>query len=264
MSLFPAQYSTLSATALNEYLQSAYGLKGITTSFLVRNVSDTYVIRDEEPKYILKIYRDSHRSRAQIQAEVDVLNYLKENGAKVAYPIPDVNGNYLQQFEASEGIRYGLLYLFAPGEVSKDLTENQLQVLGRQMAFNHELLSKEGLTFDRPEYSIATTVHQPLEVLPEMFERFDYPEGLDRLQEITKQALDAFEAIDTRSFGVGYCHYDYMPKNFHFTDKDEITFFDWDFFGKGLLVNDLMSFKVHYFFHQLHGFISKEEAAKDV
>lgn len=261
--MFPAQYSTLSASALNDYLQSAYGLTGISTTFLVRNVSDTYVIRDEQPRYILKIYRDSHRSRDQIQTEVALLNYLKENGAKVAYPIADVNGAYLQSFEAAEGTRYGVLFQFAPGAVAKDLTSNQLEVLGHEMALNHQLLSREGLTFDRPVYNVETTIHQPLQVLQEMFEQFDYPEGKGRLQEIISRTLKAYELIDTSAFSVGYCHYDYMPKNFHFTDKDDITFFDWDFFGKGFLVNDLMSFQVHYFLHKLHGFITQEQANDD-
>lgn len=263
MSLFPVQYSTLSASALNDYLQSAYGLKDINTVFLVRNVSDTYVISEHEPKFILKIYRDCHRSMSQIQAEVDLLNYLRENNAKVAYPIADLNGNYLQQFETGEGIRYGVLFLFAPGKVSKDLTENQLQILGQEMAYNHDLLSKPGLAFDRPEYTTDTTIHQPLKILQSMFDRFDYSEGNEQLHETAKRTIASYELVDTSKFSMGYCHYDYMPKNFHFTEKDEITFFDWDFSGKGFLVNDLLSFKIHYFFHVMHGFTSKEQANAD-
>lgn len=263
MSLFPTQYSTLSATALNDHLQSAFGLKGITTSFLVRNVSDTYVIAADRPKYILKIYRSCHRTQAQIQSEVDLLNYLKENGARVSYPIADKQGAFLQKFETGEGVRFGVLFSYAPGEVSKDLTVNQLQVLGREMAFNHDLLSRQGLVFERHEYSLATTIHQPMEVLQSMFERFDYPEGNEQLQEMTRQTITTMEGIDTSQFSLGWCHYDYMPKNFHYTDKDEITFFDWDFFGKGFLVNDLMSFKVHFFLHVMHGMTSKEQAMAD-
>ncbi len=263
MPFFPTQYSTLSAIALNAYLESTFGFQGIKTTFLVRNVSDTYLVVDGEPKYILKIYRNCHRSKDQIQSEVDLLNYLKENGARVSYPIADKQGAFLQKFETGEGERYGVLFSYAPGNVSKDLTVNQLQVLGREMAFNHDLLSKQELAFDRPEYTITTTIHQPLEILEAMFERFEYAEGLERLQGIAKQTIAAWEAIDTGQFSIGYCHYDYMPKNFHYTEKDEITFFDWDFFGKGFLVNDIMSFQVHFFFHVMHGMISKEQAIAD-
>lgn len=263
MHLFPTQYSTLSATALNVYLKTAYDLKDATTTFLVRNVSDTYVINEAQSKYILKIYRSSHRSQSQIQAEVDLLNYLKENSASVAYPVANKKGSHLQKFNTGEGERFGVLFSFAHGKVSKDLTDNQLQVLGREMALNHDLLSKPDLAFDRPEYTIDTTIHQPLKVLQSMFERFDYLEGQEQLQEIAKRTITSFESIDTSKFRVGYCHYDYMPKNFHFTENDEITFFDWDFAGKGFLVNDLLSFQIHFFFHVTHGATSKEQAVKD-
>ncbi len=263
MHLFPIQYSTLSASALNDHLQSAFGLMDTTTTFLVRNVSDTYVVNGAQSKYILKIYRRSHRSQSQIQAEVDLLNYLKQNNARVAYPVANKKGSHLQKFNTGEGERYGVLFSYAPGKVSKDLTDSQLRVLGREMAFNHELLSKPNLVFDRPEYTIESTILQPLKVLQPMFERFDYQEGQEQLQEIAKRTIASFETVDTRQFGFGYCHYDYMPKNFHFTDSDEITFFDWDFAGKGFLVNDLLSFQIHFFFHVTHGATSKEQASKD-
>lgn len=263
MRFFPVQYSTLSASALNDHLQLTFGLKGITTTFLVRNVSDTYVVTEGDPKYILKIYRDNHRSRSQIQDEVDLLNYLKENGSRVSYPIADKQGKFLQQFHTGEGERYGVLFSFAPGKVSKDLTVNQLQVLGREMAFNHDLLSNPELVFDRPEYTMDTTIRQPLKILQSMFNRFDYPEGQERLEKMAKTTIASFQALDTSQFSIGYCHYDYMPKNFHYTGNDEITFFDWDFFGKGFLVNDLMSFQVHFFFHMMHGMTTKEQATED-
>jgi Ser/Thr protein kinase RdoA (MazF antagonist) len=63
-----------------------------------------------------------------------------------------------------------------------------------------------------------------------------------------------------QEFSYGYCHYDLLAKNFHFDDQDGITFFDFDWCGKGWLVNDLMTFYVHYFFHVHFGRITQEEA----
>lgn len=37
---------------------------------------------------------------------------------------------------------------------------------------------------------------------------------------------------------------DFLPKNFHF-ENDQVTFFDFDFMGRGWLVNDIMSFWQH-------------------
>ena len=81
MNTFPAQYSTLSAAALKDYLIKAYQLNSATTGrLLIRNVSDTYILENENEKYIFKIYRDAHRKRNEIEAEVELLNILKENG----------------------------------------------------------------------------------------------------------------------------------------------------------------------------------------
>lgn len=47
--------------------------------------------------------------------------------------------------------------------------------------------------------------------------------------------------LDVSAFSTGYCHFDFLPKNFHF-DGDSVTFFDFDFMGHGWLVNDIMTF----------------------
>ena len=263
MSLFPTQYSTLSAAALNAHLRSAYGLEGITTKFLVRNVSDTYIIRDTEPRYVFKVFRSTHRTYAQLQGEVALLLALKTGKGKVAVPIADQSGDYIQAFEVGEGTRHGILYAYAEGKVHDDLTGRQLWVLGQEMAFNHNITAELELPHPRPVYNVDTTVHQPLEVLRPAFEAFNYPEGYAYLQEVGQTAVKTWEAYDTNAFSYGYCHYDYLPKNLHLTDLDLMTLFDFDFAGQGPLVNDLMSFQVHFFFKVTFGGMSKEQAAED-
>jgi Ser/Thr protein kinase RdoA (MazF antagonist) len=90
-------------------------LQIISCKFLLRGVSDTYIIEATDAKYVLKIYREQHRSRDEIQAEIELLNLLKDGGASVAYPITAINGSQLQQFDAPEGTRYGILFSYAKG-----------------------------------------------------------------------------------------------------------------------------------------------------
>ena len=63
MSLFPTQYSTLSASALAAYVSAAYGLPNLRGRYLLRGVSDTYLLENEQARYILKVYRAAHRTR---------------------------------------------------------------------------------------------------------------------------------------------------------------------------------------------------------
>ncbi len=260
MNLFPTQYSTLSSFALNERIKKAYNIENTTTKLLLRGVSDTYLVTVGSPKYILKVYRNRHRSLDEIQGEVELLNILRENNAKISFPLSDEEGNYIQKFNAGEGTRYGVLFSYAEGKASNNLTKNQIRIVGQEMAFNHNITSTIELNYSRPEYNTFSTIHKPLEILNSAFTEYNYDGGYEYLQLISEKTIKTFDSLDANSFSYGYCHYDYLPKNFHFNEKDELTLFDFDFAGKGYLVNDLMSFQVHYLFQILYGGMSKEDS----
>ncbi|GAA0192985.1 hypothetical protein GCM10009122_55900 [Fulvivirga kasyanovii] len=258
MKIFPTQYSTLSPSALNGFVSEHYGLGQTSCKYLLRGVSDTYLIKSRQEKFILKVYREMHRSLDEIKAEVELLNILKGNGAKVSYPLKDLHGQQIQEFVAAEGMRYGVLFSFAPGKVYYDFTDEQLRIIGREMGFNHNITSDLDLSYDRNSYTIESTIHRPLKVFKPAFE--DFTEGYDYLVDISERVIRKLESFNAASFGYGYCHYDYLPKNFHFDEHDNLTVFDYDFCGKGYLVNDLMTFQVHYFFHTVIKGMKKEDA----
>ncbi|WP_406827232.1 phosphotransferase enzyme family protein [Pedobacter sp. KACC 23697] len=260
--LFPAQYSTLSAAALKNYLIEAYQLDpGTTCRLLIRNVSDTYILENQNHKYIFKIYRDAHRKRNEIEAEVELLNILKANGHSVSYPIKDARGKQIQQFNAIEGLRNGVLLSYAPGKVILDLEDRHLIQLGSDIAKLHQSTSSIKLKHPRPTFNFETTLFKPLKDLESHFSEMQ--EEYEYLRNISEKVVQKFKEFDTSKFSYGYCHYDFFPKNFHFDEQEKITFFDFDFAGEGYLINDLMSFLNHYFFHQLNNLISKEQAEKD-
>lgn len=257
MQIFPTQYSTLSSKALNLYLSAAYGLSNSTCKLLLHNVSDTYLLQDDNAKYIFKIYRDGHRKLNEIKAEVELLNYLKTNGAPVSYPLTDLQGQQIQAFNAAEGTRYGVLFTYAEGKVVYDMTNEQLLTLGREMANLHNLTSAIELQYPRKEYNIETTITQPLKTVAPAFA--DLPDEYQYLLDTGQKIADKIAALDTSKFSYGYCHYDLLPKNFHQTDTG-LTFFDFDFAGKGLLVNDVAVFRIHFFFEVLSGRMDQARA----
>jgi Ser/Thr protein kinase RdoA (MazF antagonist) len=261
MSIFPTQYSTLSTAALGPHLSEIYGLPGLSGRYLLRGVSDTYLFQNEAAQYIFKIYREAHRTRPEIEGEVELLTYLQTHGARVAAPLPTQTGEFLVPFEAAEGRRFGVLFTFAPGEVARDLSEAQLRTVGREMATVHQLTAGLTLRHPRPRYDLETTLRQPLRVVAPAFH--DNPEDYAYLQQLVAQVTAKLESFDLAAFSYGYCHYDFLPKNFHFDASGQVTFFDFDFAGAGYLVNDVMTFFVHYFLHRLHKVVSAEKAAED-
>ncbi|KAA5532702.1 phosphotransferase [Taibaiella lutea] len=260
MEIFPAQYSTLSASALNIALQKAYGLNDTTCRLLIRNVSDTYILENETSKYIFKIYRDAHRSLEEIKGELALLNVLKENGAKVAYPITDLEGQQIQHFQAIEGIRNGVLFAYAKGEVAYNLSDEQLALLGTEMAKIHNITSSVELPFYRKEYNVQTTLFDPIKVIRPAFGNLEAE--YEYLNNTVSFVAEEMSKLDINKFGYGYCHYDFLPKNFHFENAENITFFDFDFAGKGYLINDITSFFIHYFLENVSNKISVEEAKR--
>lgn len=256
--IFPTQYSLLSAAALNGHVEQRYGFGKLTGKLLTHNVSDTYLLASPTEKYIFKVYRRAHRSLTEIRGEVELLTALKEQGAKVSYPLSDLTSNYIQEFTAAEGVRYGVLFTFAPGQPVYDLTDEQLTIVGREMAFIHTITSRIELRHERKVYDINTTIMEPLKTLEPTFA--DDPDSYNYLLETADRVIRKLDSIDTTAFGYGYCHYDFLPKNFHFSQDNSITFFDFDFAGKGFLANDLLSFSLHFFFHVSAGKMTQAEA----
>jgi Ser/Thr protein kinase RdoA (MazF antagonist) len=257
MPVFPTQYSTLSAIALNDHLQKRYNLKDTQCKLLIRNVSDTYVLEDTSSKYIFKIYRDAHRKIDEIKGEIELLTLLQEQGAKVSYPIADRDGQMLQQFEAAEGIRYGVLFTWAQGEVVYAMTNDQLNLLGKEMAVVHNISSTIKLNYYRNPYTAETTILQPLKTFEPAFA--DLQEEYNYLKNTGEAVVKRMAHYSLDNFSYGYCHYDFLPKNFHFSENGNITFFDFDFAGGGMLANDITTFLIHYFLEVTYGKIKLEE-----
>ncbi|MES2454252.1 MAG: phosphotransferase [Bacteroidota bacterium] len=256
MTIFPTQYSLLSAQALGEYIRKQYGFEEVQCSLLIHNVGDTYLVVLQDLKFVFKVYRDAHRSLEEIKGELELLHLLGQGGAKVALPVADLQNELIKVFQAAEGVRHGVLFSYAQGEVVPLMNDQQLEVLGKEMAKVHSLSAVIKLSFKRKEFSIDTMLTGPLERIKPAFKGLE-PE-YEYLTATARLVQDRIAGLALESFGYGYCHYDFLPKNFHFNDRNEITFFD--FAGQGYFVIDLASLYAHYFLLVSQQKISQQEA----
>jgi Ser/Thr protein kinase RdoA (MazF antagonist) len=237
--IFPASYSTLSDLALASLVSERYGLPEVRCELLLRGVGDTYLVESAGVRFILRAYRSSHRSLPQIKAELELLLALKHARVPAAYPIADLTGGEIQAVEAAEGTRCLVLFNYAPGQPVPILHERQLRTLGHQMARFHAVSSTITLSDKRWTFDFETTLHRPIEMLKHAFR--EDPEGYAWVQQAARRAEQALNELGVSGFPTGYCHFDFLPKNFHF-DGDSLIFFDFDFLGFGWLINDIMSF----------------------
>jgi Ser/Thr protein kinase RdoA (MazF antagonist) len=260
LEIFPTQYSLLAGSALKDAIEKAYGFKDLTCRLLIHNVSDTYLLENPEVKYVFKIYRNAHRKLEEIKAEVELLSHFHLQGAPVSYPIIDLQGNFIQSFNAAEGSRQGVLFSFAQGEVKQNMSDSQLRVLGTQLALLHNLASTVALGHSRQEYTIDTLLLDPLATIKPAFAGLEAE--YQYLEKAVSVVADKITTLNLASFSYGYCHYDLLPKNFHFTADDKLTFFDFDFAGKGYFVNDLGSVYAHFFLHRFSRKMTEEESER--
>jgi len=240
--VFPTIYSTLSPAALATLVSEKYGIKNTQCKLLVRGVGDTYLVESPGHRFILRIYRSTHRGLPQVQAETTLLLALQQAHVSVSYPIADLSGQYIQQLNAAEGLRPAVLFSYAPGQPASILTDGQLISLGHEMARFHNVSASIRLNGERWNFDLSSMFFQPLITLKQAFA--DNPEDYAWLQQAAQKAANRLTQMDTAAFSSGYCHFDFLAKNFHF-DGDKITFFDFDFLGHGWLVNDVMTFWQH-------------------
>lgn len=257
MSLFPTIYSTLDPQALAALVTTRYGLPDASGQLLVRGVGDTYLIQSAGQRFILRVYRGSHRSLSQINAEIEMLAALKKASVPVSYPLADRQGNYIQQLQAAEGIRPAVLFTYAPGMTVNKLNDAQLKNLGRAMAAFHNVSASVKLKAERWEYNLTTIFDEPLQRLQPAF--LSIPAEYDWWLNAADQAKSALTQLPLSDFSIGYCQYDFLPKNFHF-EGDAITLFDFDFLGHGWLVNDIMTFWTHLCLDVHFGRMTQAEA----
>lgn len=248
-SIFPASYSTLHPEAVAALIAKQYALTNVRCSLIIRGVGDTYLVESAEERYILRVYRNDQRSEQQVKEETDLLLALKDAEVPVSYPVKDTSGRAIQVIDAAEGMRCAVLFTYAPGNIVSLLSDPQLRNLGQQMARLHNVSAAMPPGTNRWAFDIETTLHKPLELLRAAFA--EDPDSYAWMQHAAEQVERKLAQLDTASFSSGYCHYDMLTKNFHF-DGNSVTFFDFDFMGRGWLVNDIMTFwqqlclDVHY------------------
>lgn len=235
---FPVEYSSLSAKALLQYIISNYDIaKNTSITFLKRGFNDTYLINSDKEKYILRLYKCNWRNLDSIETEIKLLNYLKENNISVSYAVKDKKEKYIQEVEAPEGVRYAVLFSYADGTPVRRLSAEQAYILGVDAGKMHSLTKNRLLGVTAHNYEAAFQFGQILNIVKPVLS--NHHEEYNYLLKLQEEYIKVFEQIDMAEVAVGICHGDLQAENFHIAADNQITFFDFDFFGRGCLVYDI-------------------------
>ena len=244
MALFPVTESTLSAVHVGHFLQGKYPLGPMTECKLFRTgMNHLYMVTDGEAKYVFRIYNFGWRTKTDISEEVRLLTYLKEHHAPVSYPVADNLNQIIQELDAPEGKRYGVLFSFAQGNKVPRFTAEQSHPIGQAVGRIHKLT--EGFSLDRITYDTKVLLVDSMERTTRFFDKpLDEIFFLERMATYLKDQLDNSATSKLRR---GAVHFDVWFDNMHIAQGNEITIFDFDFCGNGFLC-----FDVSYFLFQLY------------
>lgn len=238
-------YSQVSPVFLKSLLITRYGLSATTeVVYLHQGLNDTYRVSADGTSYILRIYRKDWKPYDDIIGELKLIELLAKNHLKVASPVADREGQRIQQLHCPEGMRYSVLFTFAPGVALPALDEKSAQLFGEQLAYLH-------LVTEYTEIEQLSKSYQVTEILSitraSLISRLGPQDAsLQLLSQIKQLLAKALPPNLLQELSQGVCHGDPHYENCFIQQQAwELTFFDFDFCGNGYLHYDLGSF-FHY------------------
>ncbi len=239
MSTFAVIASTLSAHELGLLVQKKYGLDKETSCTLLRTgMNHTYLVSGINTKSIFRVYSFGWRTKTEIAEEIKLLLLLKNNDLSVSYPIADINGAFIQEIDAPEGLRYAVLYSYAEGNKVRFIDKAACANVGVLMAQLHNVTANK--TLKRSVYNNETLLEIPYQYAQGFFAAA-LPE-MGFIRALTAQITLAFATPESTLITKGIVHMDIWYDNMGITDNNDITIFDFDFCGNGPFILDVAYF----------------------
>lgn len=233
---FPVLASIITPDSIAELLSTTHGFNNKPhCKILKTGINHTYSVFSNRGKYVYRVYSYNWRTREQIEEELKLLLSLRESGVSVSCPIPDSSGEFIQEIQAAEGHRYGVLFNHAEGEKVRALSVKDCLSLGDLMGKMHH--ATEGKEIGRVEYNAYTLTEQPYQYALEHFS--ESLEGMVLLKRAGEYVSDVFADADSNQLRKGIVHLDFWYDNMNIDEDSRITVFDFDFCGNGWLLLDV-------------------------
>lgn len=235
--------STLSPNELGRVIQQKYELSDKTECSIFRlAMNHLYIVHDNEKKYVFRVYTYNWRTKLEIEEELRLLVHLKEADRQIAYPIADKSKEYIQEIEAPEGKRFGVLFSYAKGKKTAKFSLQTSFLIGQALAKVHQ--STENFELTRISYNNQNLLTNSVLKIKKFFKKTN--NEVEFLKKLSAFLTLKIDNIDKQKMRYGSVHFDVWFDNLHIDDENEITFFDFDFCGNGYLC-----FDISYFLFQL-------------
>ncbi|NWK71975.1 phosphotransferase [Bacillus paramycoides] len=186
--------------------------------------------RDGED-HVLRLTHSSHRSKKEVEAELDFLRYVAEHGAKAAGPYYSIFQNLVEEIGAEDGTSfYASLFVYAKGEQVKGdespyWGDTFFEAWGKAIGQLHRLTMNYPKTDDRDTWEEDESA-----IVNELEDK--------KVKEIATVLMDEIKVLPIEKETFGLMHGDIHPGNFHYDGK-ELTIFDFDDAAYNYFIHDL-------------------------
>ncbi|WP_294294115.1 phosphotransferase [uncultured Chryseobacterium sp.] len=204
-------------------------------------MNHVYLIHSGAEKYVFRVYTHHWQTKLEIEEEIKFLTHVKKAVGQVAFPIADTSNQFIQEIDAPEGIRFGVLFSYAKGLKTAKFSEETSFMIGRALAEIHQ--STENFELKRISYNTQNLLKYPVLKVKEFYGK--NKNEIEFLEILSAFLMQKMESIAPQKMRCGAVHLDVWFDNLHIDEK-EVTFFDFDFCGNGYLC-----FDISYFLFQL-------------
>ena len=218
----------------NEILEEAANLFSVTVEKNPLGDFENYIFHAKDEKgvaYVLRLTHSSHRSEKQVEAELDFLQYLGEQGAKIAEPYYSTSKKLVEGIQAVDGtFFYASLFLYAKGERVKNSTsihwgEELFEAWGKAIGQLHRLT----MSYPKTEYRDTWEIEEKA-IIDQLEDK--------QVQKIAYALIDKIKMLPMEKRTFGLMHGDIHQGNFHYDGK-ELTIFDFDDATYNYFLHDL-------------------------
>jgi Ser/Thr protein kinase RdoA (MazF antagonist) len=234
--------SVVAPETVARVLENELGFPNVSCRFLHHGFNDTYEAQSQGTPLIVRLYRHKWRSEKQIASECKILHELSAAGLAVSVPISGPSGAYRFALDAPEGLRLGVVFSCAEGNIPLNLGSGDTCRLGRILGTLHDRLDcLAEVGADRPILGSEFFLNQPFKILRRAFPANEA--DIDRLELHLRKGTAKLPPFSGTRPDFGLVHGDFLRVNIFQNDAGDFTLFDFDFSGFSHRSYDLATYR---------------------
>ncbi len=180
--------------------------------FFRSSANFVYRFRKEGRPCFLRFAASSERTRATIEAEIEILQWVAERGITVTTPLPSRNGNFVETVLTDLGTFYAVVFAGLEGSELdiEDLDDSQFEEWGAALGNLHSVIQ----SYAGSAPSARSTWRDHLD-----FVRASLPEETSAVRSEFEQIASSLQALPVTDDTYGVIHFDFELDNLYWQSQ---------------------------------------------